>query len=666
MSVISSSSPTTGRQCQGNGSLKISVTALLILICIGITYYAHFIQGLDVVFTHFFYVPLVTAAFWWGRRAVWAALFLGGWLLTFHYLSGLSIPYPSDLLRFGMFVMVSLTAGSFREQAWRSEKAAELAYAEASELAYAELEQIFNTAGSGMRVLDKDFNVLRINETFSRLAGISKDEAVSKKCYEVFAGPSCHTPGCTLSRILSGQERVEYEVEKERNDGIRIPCILTATPFRGPGGKLIGIVENFKDITARKQTEVELRKHREHLEELVEERTKKLEKLTEELQLEIAERRRAEEGLRASSLYARSLIEAGLDPLVIIGPDGKITDVNKGTELVTGVSRDRLIGSDFFNYFTEPEKAKDGYKEVFLNGFIKDYPLAMRHVSGKVTDVSYNATLYKNEAGEIQGIFAAARDITERKRAEEEINKLNEDLKHHASQLEAANKELEAFSYSVSHDLRAPLRAINGFSHVLMEDYADKLDDEGKRLLDIISSNTQKMGQLIDDLLAFSHIGRQEIGHSDIDMEKLVKTVFEEFEPDISERKVQFTIKTLPHTRGDRSMIKQVFVNLLSNAVKFTKPRETAVIEVGGKSEGNENIYYVKDNGVGFDMKYVDKLFGVFQRLHSSSEFEGTGAGLAIVQRIIHRHGGRVWGEGKVDGNATVYFTLPAVMRAEG
>ena len=255
---------------------------------------------------------------------------------------------------------------------------------------------------------------------------------------------------------------------------------------------------------------------------------------------------------------------------------------------------------------------------------------------------------------------------------------------------EAANKELEAFSYSVSHDLRAPLRAIDGFTHAIIEDYADKFDEEGKRLLDIVSSNAQKMGQLIDDLLTFSRTGRQELRMSKIEMDTLARTVFEELKAAASERTIQFTIKPLPLAHGDQAMIRQVFVNLLSNAIKFTRPKETAIIEVGGwrgdkdnlsfptlekgpvrpdlpgGGEGGfeeippeQNFYYVKDNGVGFNIQYANKLFGVFQRLHSETEFEGTGVGLAIVKRIIQRHGGRVWAEGKVNEGATFYFTLP-------
>ena len=374
------------------------------------------------------------------------------------------------------------------------------------------------------------------------------------------------------------------------------------------------------------------------------------------------ERKQAEEALRLANAYNRSLIEASLDPLVTIGPDGKITDVNAATEKITGHSREELIGTDFMDYFSEPDKAKAGYQKVFRDGFVHNYALEICDKDGHLTPVLYNASIYRDEAGQVIGVFAAARDITDRKRAEEEVRTLNAELEQRVvqrtSQLEAANKELEAFSYSVSHDLRAPLRAIDGFSRVILEDYTTKLDDEGKRYLNIIESNTKKMGQLIDDLLVFSRLGRQEIRVSEMNMGKLAKAVSEELKLAVPERKLKFTINTLIPAQGDQAMIRQVFVNLLSNAVKFTRPKERAVIEVDGRSQGNENVYTVKDNGVGFDMQYVNKLFGVFQRVHSAEEFEGTGVGLAIVQRIIHRHGGRVWAEGKVNEGATFYFTL--------
>ena len=249
----------------------------------------------------------------------------------------------------------------------------------------------------------------------------------------------------------------------------------------------------------------------------------------------------------------------------------------------------------------------------------------------------------------------------ERKRAEQQIRGLNRELEQRLMELRDINRELETFSYSVSHDLRTPLRAIDGFSRILLNHHTDKLDEEGKRLLNIIRSNTDKMERLIDDLLFFSSSGRQEMHKRKIDMGQLAKEAFEELKILVPERAFQLEIKSLPPVLGDRSMIRAVFVNLLSNAIKFTGPKETAVVEVGGKAEDGENRYYVKDNGVGFDMRYAGKLFGVFQRLHSTDKFEGSGVGLAIVRRIIHRHGGRVRAEGKVGEGATFSFTLPIV-----
>lgn len=224
--------------------------------------------------------------------------------------------------------------------------------------------------------------------------------------------------------------------------------------------------------------------------------------------------------------------------------------------------------------------------------------------------------------------------------------------------LAISNKELDSFSYSVSHDLRAPLRAIVGYSNILIEDYGDKLDDEGKRTLNVIMKNVLKMGQLIDDLLAFSRIGKQNIIRVNVDMNLLVNSIDAELKIQ-QPNKIKLKTKSLLNTKCDSSMIKQVMTNLISNALKYSGKKEKSNVEIGSYTENNNNIYYVKDNGVGFDMKYYDKLFGVFQRLHSANEFEGTGVGLALVQRIINKHGGKVWAEAKVDEGATFYFSLP-------
>ncbi|MEE9166980.1 MAG: ATP-binding protein [Candidatus Neomarinimicrobiota bacterium] len=240
----------------------------------------------------------------------------------------------------------------------------------------------------------------------------------------------------------------------------------------------------------------------------------------------------------------------------------------------------------------------------------------------------------------------------------EDMQVINANLESTTRQLSEANKELEAFSYSVSHDLRAPLRAIEGFSRMLAGDYASTLDKEGQRLLKVITDNTQTMANLIDDLLDLSRLGRTKMRCQITDANKLVKAVQKELTAEVPDRSIRWDIKDLPNIRCDPSLIRQVFVNLLSNAVKYTKTRKTAKIEIGSMTENDEIIFYSKDNGVGFDMKYVEKLFEVFQRLHSSEEFSGTGVGLAIVKRIVQRHGGRVWAKGQVDKGATVYFTL--------
>jgi len=243
-----------------------------------------------------------------------------------------------------------------------------------------------------------------------------------------------------------------------------------------------------------------------------------------------------------------------------------------------------------------------------------------------------------------------------------EVQRARSDLEHQVVErtqaLRETNAELEAFSYSVSHDLRAPLRAIHGFARILLEDHGTQLEPEAKRVLGVIDENTKRMGQLIDDLLSFSRLGRKELESTRVDMRELVRTVADEVRRTAGERPLEIKIGPLPPARGDRDMLRQAVANLLDNAAKFTRRRAPGQIEVGHRADGAETVYYVKDNGAGFDPRYASKLFGVFQRLHRAEEFEGTGVGLAIVQRIVLRHGGRVWAEGRLDGGATFFFTL--------
>jgi light-regulated signal transduction histidine kinase (bacteriophytochrome) len=263
-----------------------------------------------------------------------------------------------------------------------------------------------------------------------------------------------------------------------------------------------------------------------------------------------------------------------------------------------------------------------------------------------------------DESGTLRGGVVVFNDITARKRTEEEIKKLNEDLNRRALELEAANKELESFSYSVSHDLRAPLRAIDGFSLALLEDYADKLDPQGKDYLQRVRTASQRMAQLIDDILNLSRVTRYEMRRERVNMSELVRTIADELKKSEPEREVEFVITQGVIVEGDARLLHIALENLLTNAWKFTGKNQRARIEFGVKQLNGKSVCYVRDDGVGFDMAYATKLFGAFQRLHAVTEFPGTGIGLATMQRIIHRHGGRVWAEGEVGKGATFYFVL--------
>jgi PAS domain S-box-containing protein len=502
----------------------------------------------------------------------------------------------------------------------------------------------------------------------------------------------------------------------------------------------------------------------------------------------ITERKLAEEALNAASLYNRSLIEASLDPLVTISTGGKITDVNEATVKVTGVGREALIGTDFSDYFTEPEKARAGYREVFEKGFVTDFPLTILDKDGRLTDVLYNATLYRDEKGKIVGVFATARDITERKQAEDELRKAHGELelqvqqrtaalfqanmllqtlldnmpdqiyfkdsqsrfiknsraqaksmgvsdpsqvigktdfdffphaqrsydeeqeiirsgkplvdfeewvvwpdghgtwvstskvplrdpedkiigtfgisrditdrKRNEDALRRANEELEAFSYSVSHDLRAPLRGIDGWSMALLEDYGDKLDEQGKEFIKRVRSETQHMGSLIDDLLKLSRITRAEMNTQKVDLSAIARSIAARLQENEPQRHVEFLIQKGLSVKGDAHLLDIALTNLLDNAFKFTGKLSIAKIEFGQNKIDKQRVFFVRDNGAGFDMAFAKKLFGAFQRMHTASEFPGTGIGLTTVQRIIHRHGGQVWAESVVNEGTTFFFTL--------
>jgi PAS domain S-box-containing protein len=382
-----------------------------------------------------------------------------------------------------------------------------------------------------------------------------------------------------------------------------------------------------------------------------------------EVGLDITDRKKAEKALHLASAYNRSLIEASLDPLVTINAEGKITDVNAAAEKATGCSRQELIGTDFSDYFTEPDRARAGYLQVFREGSVQDYALELRNRYGQSIPVLYNASVYRDAAGEVMGVFAAARDITERKRVEEELRRLNDELEQRVAartaELAASNRELEAFAYSVSHDLRAPLRAMDGFSQAVLEDHADKLDRQGKDHLRRVRAASQRMGQMIDGILSLSRTARSEMECTAVDLSLMAETIAGEMVRAEPARQVQFVIEPHMIVYADANLLRIMLENLIGNAWKFTSKHPQARIEVGTTQQDGQKAYFVRDDGAGFDMTYANNLFGAFRRLHTNAEFEGTGVGLATVQRIIHRHGGRVWAEGHVEKGAVFFFTLP-------
>lgn len=417
---------------------------------------------------------------------------------------------------------------------------------------------------------------------------------------------------------------------------------------------------------------------------------------------DITERKGIAEALLKERNRAQNFLDIAKVMIVALNQKGTIILINDFGSQLLGHREEDLLGKDWFEICIPPANQQK-VREVFKEMIEGRSPVVENHQNQVITKdgtekiIDWNNVLLKDEKGQITGILSSGNDITERLRAEQELKSYQEELEDLVDQrtgeleiritevetlnkaltnlledlqvtnrkledtttrLQLANQELESFTYSVSHDLRAPLRAINGFSRILMSEFKPQIPDEAFRYLDLIQENANQMDILIKDLLSLSRLGQQALNIEQINTRDLVEGVIDSLRRDYPDRKMEIILDTLPPCQADAGFLKQIYVNLIDNALKYTKNQPQTKIEISSFLEGDERVYFVKDNGVGFDMAYTDKLFGIFQRLHKSQDYEGTGVGLAIVQRLIHRHGGKIWAEGKVNQGAAFYFTL--------
>jgi PAS domain S-box-containing protein len=466
------------------------------------------------------------------------------------------------------------------------------------------LRAILENAPDAVVIVDASGAIALVNAQTERLFGYPRSELVGQKVEMLMpARFQAQHPGHRDGFFHNPRTRemgAGLELYGRRKDGTEFPVEISLSPLETEGGVLVSSA--IRDITERKKAEAKF----------------------------------------------RGLLEAAPDAIVIVDRHGSIVLVNAQAERLFGYNRQEMLGQKVELLVPQRFHAKhpahrDGFFQApKVRAMGAGLDLFGRRKDGSEFPVEISLSPLETESGVL--VSSAIRDITDRKRA--------------TAELEAANKDLEAFAYSVSHDLRAPLRSLSGFSQILLEEHGDKLPPDARHEVDMIVDSAREMGQLVDDLLAFSRLGRQPVAKERVDPERIARQVYGELrEAQPKERDVRIRFTALPPCQADPALLRQVYANLLGNALKYTRRRERAEIEVGWDAAAE--AYFVKDNGVGFDMQHADKLFGVFQRLHRAEEYEGTGVGLAIVHRIVTRHGGRVWAQAAVDQGATFSFTLP-------
>jgi PAS domain S-box-containing protein len=459
---------------------------------------------------------------------------------------------------------------------------------------------LIESSVDGLLTVDSELLITDVNETMSRMVGRPREELIGSAFSDHFLEANQAIAG--VRRAFSERAITNYDLTLQASDGRLLPVSFNAGIYRDATGEVAGVFAAARDVTLHKALQ---------------------------------------QSLLEAQFYTRSLVESSLDAMMVTDTAGVITDVNRQMEALTETRRQELIGSPFRDYVTEPQRADEGIEQTLREGSVANLELIVRARDGHEAVLSYNATTFTARDGTVQGVFASARDISE--------------FKVHAGALSVANRELEAFSYSVSHDLRAPLRAIDGFTSALENRYAGQLDDAGKNMLARVRAAAAKMSTLIDALLALSRLSRVPLTFRQLDISALAREIVEELSAREPDRDVEFVIADGLSATGDSALARTVMANLFENAWKFTAQREHSRIELasaGGRS------FVVRDNGAGFDMAYADKLFVPFERLHRDDEFAGTGIGLATVQRVVSRNGGHLRGEGIVGEGASFFFDL--------
>ena len=500
---------------------------------------------------------------------------------------------------------------------------------------------LYNFAPVGYFTFDEKGMIIDVNQTGASLLGVPKNNLINLSFIPYITPDNRQVfYQHTKKAIETGKEEI-CELQLLKKDSNEFFGQLVTMVVENDQGNSKILRSNLIDITERKQAERKLKVTLINLEELVEERTKEL--------------------LLALD-YNRNLIETSLDPLVTIGRDGRITDVNKATEKVTGYPREELLGTDFADYFTSPGDAEEGYQQVFQEGMVRDYPLEIINKDGTITPVLYNASVYKDGFGKVVGVFAAARDITEIKKAEEELREywesLEELVKLRTEELAKSNADLKQFTYVTSHDLREPLRMIASFLQLLERRYKDQLDQDANEFIAYAVEGAQRLDNMIMDLLEYSRVANKEIQFRDVDLEHVVQQIMLNLNILINENRASITYDPLPIIRGDRNQMILLFQNLISNSIKYRREEAPRIHISSGKDEDNF-VFVVEDNGMGIDPQHLERIFTIFQRLHNHQEYEGSGIGLSIAQRIVHQHGGEIWAESEPGKGSTFQFTMP-------